>query len=121
MKIAVCGVNNSELLKKVETHYNVESVGGVMGTIYDLAKMTYDYDNVENVVFNGCVLDCVLGADDIHPFDEQIVLCALDNLDVVYVNVSGMSVEDINKYHQFDGFHTVRVVDVVDIDAFIIN
>jgi hypothetical protein len=33
-------------------------------------------------VFNGCVLDYAVNQDVMHPLDEQIILCALDNLDV---------------------------------------
>lgn len=121
MKIAVCGINNSELLKKVESHYNVESIN-TTGTIYELAKVTYEYDNiVEPVVFNGCVLDCVLIKEDVHPFDEQIILCALDNLDVVYVNTTGMTAEEVGRYHQYDGVYPVRVIDVADVDTFVID
>lgn len=120
MKIAVSGVNNIELLKKVESYCNVESVATI-GSIYELAKSTYDYDNVENVVFNGCVLDCIVNTNDIHPLDEQIVLCALCNLDVVYVYTYGMTTEDIEKYHQFDEFYPGKVIDVVDINKFNIN
>ena len=118
MKVAVSGVNNSELLKKVEHHYNVESVT-VSNVVYESAKATYDYDNVKNVVFNGCVLDYVV--NDIHPLDEQIVLCALDNLDVVYVYTSGMTEEQISRYHQFDEFCPGKVVNVVDLDTFVIE
>lgn len=120
MKISVSGVNNSELLKKVESHYNVESVATI-GSVYELARSTYDYDNVENVVFNGCVLDSIAHIGDIHPFDEQVVLCALANLDVVYVYTTGMTQEDINRYHQFDEFYPGKVVDVVDVDTFVIE
>ena len=104
MKVSVCGVNNIELLKKVESYYGVNSVYAE-GNIYESAKSTYDYDNVENVVFNGCVLDYIVNTNDIHPLDEQIVLCALCNFDVVYVYTYGMTTEDIEKYHQFDEFY----------------
>ena len=120
MKIAVCGVNNSELLKKIENHYGVESVN-VFDNIYDSAKSTYDYDDKEVVVFNGCVLDYIDNDKDIHPFDEQVVLCALDNIDVVYVYIQNMTSNDINKYHQFYDIHKVKVVDVVDVNTFNIN
>jgi hypothetical protein len=118
MIVVVTGTNSSELIKKVEGHYNVESVSTV-GTIYEIAKATYDYDNVENVVFNGCVLDCV--TEDIHPFDEQVVLCALDNIDVVYLYTKCMTAEEIARYHQFDEFYPGKVVDVVDVDTFVIE
>lgn len=117
MKVAVCGVNNVELLKKVENHYNVESVNAT-GNIYESAKVTYEYDNVINVIFNGCVLDYADSEKNMHPFDEQIILCALDNIDIVYVSTSGMSDEDISKYHQFDEFYPGKVIDVVDVDTF---
>ena len=121
MKISVSGVNNVELLKKVESYYNVESVKTI-DNIYELAKVTYEYDNVvEPVVFNGCVLDCLLNKDDIHPLDEQIVLCGLANLDVIYVNTSGMTTEDIGKYHQFDGVYPVKIIDVDNVDTFVIE
>ena len=118
MKIAICGVNSVELLKKVESHFNVESVN-VIGNIYDTAKATYEYDNVENVVFNGCVLDYAV--NDIHPLDEQILLCSLSNIDVVYVYTFGMTTEEISKYHQYDEFFKAKVVDVVDLDTFVID
>lgn len=118
MKVAVCGVKSPELLKKIEGHYNVESVGS-MSTIYELAKVTYDYDDKKNVVFNGCVLDCV--PNDIHPFDEQIVLCALDNLDAVYVYTKGMTADEVDNYHQYDEFYPDRVIDVDNIDTFVIK
>ena len=70
-------------------------------------------------MFNGCVLDYVV--DDIHPLDEQIVLCALDNLDVVYVYTSGMTEEQISRYHQFDEFCPGKVINVVDLDTFVIE
>lgn len=125
MRIAVCVSNNSlekqtiELIKKLESHYGVEYVNA-MGGLYESAKTTYEYDNAKNVVYLGCVLDYVVCEKDIHPLDEQIVLCALDNLDVVYVNVAGMSQEEIDSYHQFDEFCPGKVVDVVDVDTFVI-
>ena len=117
MKIAVCGVNNAELLKKVESHYNVESVNATNG-IYISAKATYDYDNVNNVIFNGCVLDYAANEKDMHPFDEQVILCALDNLDIVYVYTPYMTAEEISRYHQFDEFFKGHVVDVLDVNTF---
>lgn len=120
MKVAVCGVNNIELLNKVENHYNVKSVATI-GSIYELAKATYEYDNVVDVVFNGCVLDGIVNVDNIHPFDEQIVLCALDNIDVVYVYTNGMTTEDINRYHYFDEFYPNKIVDVDSVDNFVIK
>ena len=120
MKICVCGANNPELLKKVERHYNVESVC-VIGNVYSVAYETYNYDDVDNVVFEGCVLDCIVNKDDIHPLDEQIVLCALSNLDAVYVYTIGMTEEEISKYHQFDEFYPGKVIDVVDVNTFVIE
>lgn len=125
MRIAVCVSKNSlekqtiELIKKLESHYGVEYVNA-MGGLYELAKTTYEYDNAKNVVYLGCVLDYVVSEKDIHPLDEQIVLCALDNLDVVYVNTSGMTPEEVNNYHQFDEFFAGKVVDVNDVDTFVI-
>ena len=120
MRVSVCGTNCPELLKKVERHYKVESVDAV-GNIYESAKVTYDYDGEKNVVFNGCVLDYAVNQDSMHMLDEQIILCALDNLDVVYVYTNGMTDEDISRYHQFDEFFNGRVVDVRNVDAFIVN
>ena len=125
MRVAVCVSNNSlekqtiELIKKLEKHYGVEYVNA-MGGLYESAKTTYEYDNAKNVVYLGCVLDYVVNEKDIHPLDEQIVLCALDNLDVVYVNTSGMTPEEVNSYHQFDEFFAGKVVDVNDVDTFVI-
>jgi len=120
MNIAVCGTNSSELLKKVERHYKVESVDAI-GNIYESAKVTYNYDDAKNVVFNGCVLDYAVNQDEMHMLDEQIILCALDNLDVIYVYISGMTDEEIRRYHQFDEFFDGRVVDVRNVDAFVVN
>ena len=120
MKIAVCGVNNPELLNKVAKHYNVEPVGK-KDNIYEAAKVTYDYDNVENVVFNGSTLDYAEYWKEIHLLDEQIILCSLNNLDVVYVYTVGMSTEDIERYHQYDEFLKVCVIDVTDINSLIIE
>lgn len=123
MNIAVCGVNSYELLNKVENHYNVKCVD-VVGSpneslnMYKLSKVTYEYDNVINVVFNGCVLDCV--ENNMHPLDEQILLCGLENLDVVYLYTPHMSAEEINKYHRYDEFFKGKVIDVVDLDTFTI-
>ena len=117
MRIAVSGVNNSELLEKVESHYGVESVNAT-GNFYESAKVTYEYDDVKNVVYHGCVLDYADSEKDMHPFDEQIILCALDNLDIVYVSTSGMSTDDVAVYHQFDEFYPGKVIDVVDVDTF---
>ena len=125
MRIAVCVSNNSlekqtiELIKKLENHYGVEYVNA-MGGLQESAKTTYEYDNEKNVLYLGCVLDCVVCEKDIHPLDEQIVLCALDNLDVVYVNTTGMTSDEVNSYHQFDEFFAGKVVDVVDVDTFVI-
>ena len=120
MRIAICGVNISELLEKVEKHYNVKSVYA-KGGLYESARITYDFDNVDNVIFNGCVLDYIENEKDIHPIDEQIILCALDNIDVVYVYTTYMSDEDISKYHLFDEFFGGNVVDVNDVDTFVIE
>ena len=120
MKIAVCGVNNPELLNKVAKHYNVEPVEK-KDNIYEAAKVTYDYDNVENVVFNGSALDYAVNWKEMHLLDEQIILCSLDNLDVVYVYTTGMSTEEIERYHQFDEFFEGRVIDVTDINSLIIE
>jgi hypothetical protein len=125
MRIAVCVSNNSlekqtiELIKKLESHYGVEYVNA-MGGLYESAKTTYEYDNEKNVLYLGCALDYVVCEKDIHPLDEQIVLCALDNLDVVYVNTTGMTPEEVNSYHQFDEFFAGKVVDVNDVDTFVI-
>lgn len=125
MRVAVCVSNNSlekqtiELIKKLESHYGVEYVNA-MGGLYESAKTTYEYDNAKNVVYLGCVLDYVVNEKDIHPLDEQIVLCALDNLDVVYVNTTGMTSDEVNSYHQFDEFFAGKVVDVNDVDTFVI-
>ena len=126
MRIAVCVSNNSlekqtiELVKKLENHYGVEYVNA-MGGLYGSAKTTYEYDNEKNVLYLGCVLDYVVCEKDIHPLDEQIVLCALDNLDVVYVNTTGMTSDEVNSYHQFEEFcPTCKIVDVVDVDTFVI-
>ena len=125
MRVAVCVSKNSlekqtiELIKKLEKHYGFEYVNA-MGGLYQSAKTTYEYDNAKHVVYLGCVLDYVVNEKDIHPLDEQIVLCALDNLDVVYVNTSGMAPEDVNSYHQFDEFFAGKVVDVNDVDTFVI-
>ena len=56
-----------------------------------------------------------------HPLDEQIILCALDNLDVVYVYTSGLSEEEIARYHQFDEFFAGRVVDVKNVETFVVK
>lgn len=117
MRISVCGANNSELLKKVERHYNVELVNAT-GSIYESAKVTYDYDNVEHVVYKGGVLDYAENEKDMHPLDEQIILCALDNIDIVYVYTNGLTTEEIARYHQFDEFFEGKVIDVVDVDKF---
>ena len=120
MKIAVCGVNNSEvfkLLKKLESHYNVKYVSAT-GNIYESAKVTYDYDDVDNVVFEGCMLDYAVNEKYMHLLDEQIILCAFDNLDVVYLCTSGMTEEEICRYHQFDEFYSGKVVDVINSDEF---
>jgi hypothetical protein len=125
MRVAVCVSNNSlekqtiELIKKLESHYGVEYVNA-MGGLYESAKTTYEYDNVKNVVYLGCALDYAVREKDIHPLDEQIVLCALDNLDVVYVNTTGMTSDEVNSYHQFDEFFAGKVVDVNDVDTFVI-
>ena len=125
MRVAVCVSKNSlekqtiELIKKLESHYGVEYVNA-MGGLYESAKTTYEYDNAKNVVYLGCVLDYAVREKDIHPLDEQIVLCALDNLDVVYVNTTGMTSDEINSYHQFDEFFAGKVVDVNDVDTFVI-
>lgn len=120
MKISVCGTNSSELLKKVERHYKVESVNA-MGNIYESARVTYDYESEKNVVFNGCVLDYAVNAEDMHLLDEQIILCALDNLDVVYVYTNGLSEEEISRYHQFDEFFDGRVIDVRNVDTLVVK
>lgn len=125
MRIAVCVSNNSlekqtiELIKKLESHYGVEYVNAI-GGLYESAKTTYEYDNAKNVVYLGCVLDYAVREKDIHPLDEQIVLCALDNLDVIYVNTTGMTSDEVNSYHQFDEFFSGKVVDVNDVDTFVI-
>jgi hypothetical protein len=126
MKIAICGTNSFELLDKVAKHYNVEYVD-VVGkpnetlNIYELAKVTYEYDDVKNVVFNGCVLDCAVNVKDMHYLDEQIILCALSNLDVIYVYTPCMTDDKVSLYHQFDEFYNGKVVDVVDLDTFVIE
>jgi hypothetical protein len=91
-----------------------------MGGLYESAKTTYEYDNAKNVVYLGCALDYAVREKDIHPLDEQIVLCALDNLDVVYINTTGMTSDEVNSYHQFDEFFAGKVVDVNDVDTFVI-
>lgn len=117
MKISIGGASSQELLNKVENKYNVKSVC-MACDLYRAARETYDYDDVETVVFDGCVMDCLLNEDDIHPLDEQLVLCSLANLDVVYVYTKGMTEDEIRKYHQFDEFYPGKVVNVIDIDAF---
>ena len=123
MKIVVSGTNSFELLDRVAKHYNVEYID-VVGSpnvplnIYKLGKVTYDYDNVENVVFNASVLD--VDDMDIHPLDEQILLCALSNIDVVYLYTPHMSAEEVNRYHQYDEFFKGKVIDVANLETFVI-
>lgn len=117
MKVAVCGKNNSELLNRVAKHYDVEFVKAV-DNIYESAKVTYEYDDANNVVYYGCVLDYADSEKNMHPFDEQVILCALDNLDIVYVYTPYMTAEEISRYHQFDEFFKGHVVDVLDVNTF---
>lgn len=123
MKIVVCGTNSFELLDRVSKHYNVKYID-VVGSpnvpldIYKLGKVTYDYDNVENVVFNASVLD--VEDKDIHPLDEQILLCALSNIDVVYLYTPYMSAKEVDRYHQYDEFFKGKIVDVVNLETFVI-
>lgn len=124
MKIAVCGTNSFELLDKVTKHYNVKYVDVIGGpnetySLYAVAKTTYDYDDVDNVVFNGSVLD--FASNDMHALDEQILLCALSYLDVVYVYTNDMSDEEVSRYHLFDEFYNGKVINVVDLDTFVIE
>jgi hypothetical protein len=39
----------------------------------------------------------------------------------VYVYTVGMTEDEIKKYHQFDEFYPGLVVDVVDVNTFVIN
>ena len=66
-------------------------------------------------------MDYAVNAEDMHLLDEQIVLCSLDNLDVVYVYTSGMTDEEIGRYHQFDEFFAGKVIDVRNADTLVVH
>ena len=93
----------------------------VQRNVEPLDKLRIAILDVKHVVFNGCVLDYAVNVKDMHYLDEQIILCALSNLDVIYVYTPCMTDDEVSLYHQFDEFYKGKVVDVVDLDTFVIE
>jgi hypothetical protein len=60
--------------------------------------------------------------DDYEHMCEKLAIYLLGyNIDVVYVYTTYMSDEDISKYHLFDEFFDGKIVDVDDVDSFVIK
>ena len=98
MKIAISGSNRQELVKNLESQLGVTAISPSSVEpldIYNLAAMTYgNYEDVMTL-YDGSVFDAFKFYEDerYREFQEQVILSAIYNLNIIVINTDGMSDE----------------------------
>ena len=109
MKIAVCGNDRENVIKRLEKILRTEAVRPKLDTehsIVNMAEETYGQTKRKNVVYDGCVLEYLKPGLNEEFFDvyEQIALTSLVNIDKIFVVTKGMDEDELNMYKEYSEF-----------------
>ena len=109
MKIAVCGNDRENVIKRLEKILRTEAVRPKLDTehsIVNMAEETYGQTKRKNVVYDGCVLEYLKPGLNEEFFDvyEQIALTSLVNIDKMFVVTKGMDEDELNMYKEYSEF-----------------
>ena len=109
MKIAVCGNDRENVIKRLEKILRTEAVRPKLDTehsIVNMAEETYGQTKRKNVVYDGCVLEYLKPGLNEEFFDvyEQIALTSLVNIDKIFVVTKDMDEDELNMYKEYSEF-----------------
>ena len=109
MKIAVCGNDRENVIKRLEKILRTEAVRPKLDTehsIVNMAEETYGQTKRKNVVYDGCVLEYLKPGLNEEFFDvyEQIALTSLVNIDKIFVVTKGIDEDELNMYKEYTEF-----------------
>lgn len=119
MKIAVCGNDRENVIKRLEKILRTEAVRPKLDTehsIVNMAEETYGQTKRKNVVYDGCVLEYLKPGLNEEFFDvyEQIALTSLVNIDKIFVVTKGMDEDELNMYKEYTEFLDGKINFVTD-------
>ena len=109
MKIAVCGNDRENVIKRLEKILKTEAVRPKLDmthSIVNMAEETYGQAKRKNVVYDGCVLEYLKPGLNEEFFDvyEQIALTSLVNIDKIFVVTKGIDEDELNMYKEYNEF-----------------
>ena len=119
MKIAVCGNDRENVIKRLEKILRPEAVRPKLDTehsIVNMAEETYGQTKRKNVVYDGCVLEYLKPGLNEEFFDvyEQIALTSLVNIDKIFVVTKGIDEDELNMYKEYIEFLDGKINFVTD-------
>ena len=119
MKIAVCGNDRENVIKRLEKILRTEAVRPKLDTehsIVNMAEETYGQTKRKNVVYDGCVLEYLKPGLNEEFFDvyEQIALTSLVNIDKIFVVTKGIDEDELNMYKEYSEFLDGKINFVTD-------
>ena len=119
MKIAVCGNDRENVIKRIEKILRTEAVRPKLDTehsIVNMAEETYGQTKRKNVVYDGCVLEYLKPGLNEEFFDvyEQIALTSLVNIDKIFVVTKGIDEDELNMYKEYTEFLDGKINFVTD-------
>ena len=119
MKIAVCGNDRENVIKRLEKILRTEAVRPKLDTehsIVNMAEETYGQTKRKNVVYDGCVLEYLKPGLNEEFFDvyEQIALTSLVNIDKIFVVTKGIDEYELNMYKEYIDFLDGKINFVTD-------
>ena len=119
MKIAVCGNDRENVIKRLEKILRTEAVRPKLDTehsIVNMAEETYGQAKRKNVVYDGCVLEYLKPGLNEEFFDvyEQIALTSLVNIDKIFVVTKGIDEDELNMYKEYTEFLDGKINFVTD-------
>ncbi len=119
MKIAVCGNDRENVIKRLEKILRTEAVRPKLDTehsIVNMAEETYGQTKRKNVVYDGCVLEYLKPGLNEEFFDvyEQIALTSLVNIDKIFVVTKGIDEDELNMYKEYTEFLDGKINFVTD-------
>ena len=119
MKIAVCGNDRENVIKRLEKILRTEAVRPKLDTehsIVNMAEETYGQTKRKNVVYDGCVLEYLKPGLNEEFFDvyEQIALTSLVNIDKIFVVTKDIDEDELNMYKEYTEFLDGKINFVTD-------
>ena len=119
MKIAVCGNDRENVIKRLEKILRTEAVRPKLDTehsIVNMAEETYGQTKRKHVVYDGCVLEYLKPGLNEEFFDvyEQIALTSLVNIDKIFVVTKGIDEDELNMYKEYIDFLDGKINFVTD-------